>query len=210
MRRLSGLLKARGAEAIWLALSSTTDCPVATQDFPPAALAPALPGLGVVQNLMYMDAVRYLPDDILVKLDRASMAVSLESRVPLLDHRILEFAASLSPATGLSSAGTKPMLRRLLYRYVPPAIVDRPKMGFGAPMRQWLRGPLRDWAEDLLDLRSLAKSGHVDAKAVRRMWSRYLIGAENSEDQLWSILTLQAWLQDDRPARRIARLVASR
>jgi asparagine synthase (glutamine-hydrolysing) len=156
---------------------------------------------------MYMDAVRYLPDDILVKLDRASMAVSLESRVPLLDHRILEFAASLGVTSGLAAVGNKGLLRRVLYRYVPPALVDRPKMGFGAPIRQWLRGALRDWAEDLLDRGSLASHGFVDPDSVRNMWSRYLAGKQNSEAQIWSVLMLQAWLQQTRVSH-VASLVA--
>jgi asparagine synthase (glutamine-hydrolysing) len=211
---LPGLVKphnplgANGAEDSWLALSAIGTEPVATRAFPDWVLASALPGRSLVPNLMYMDAVRYLPDDILVKLDRASMAVSLESRVPLLDHRILEFAASLGVNPGLAAARNKGLLRRVLYRYVPPALIDRPKMGFGAPIRRWLRGPLREWAEDLIEGSSLASHGFVDAVAVRNMWSQYVAGKQNSEEQIWSVLMLQAWLQHTR-VEQVAPLAAT-
>jgi asparagine synthase (glutamine-hydrolysing) len=140
------------------------------------------------------DVLTYLPDDILTKVDRASMAVSLEARVPLLDHRVVEFAASLPTAFKVRDGSGKHLLRQLLYRHVPREIVDRPKMGFGVPIDRWLRHELRPWCEDLLNHDTLRRQGHLDADAVTGMWRDYLAGKGGWSYQLWDVLMFQSWL----------------
>ena len=139
-----------------------------------AALADTIPDLA--DRMMYLDLVGYLPDDILVKVDRASMAVSLESRAPLLDHRLIEWAWTLPQADKLDGAAGKIILRRLVSRYVPPALLDRPKMGFAVPIDVWLRGALRPWAEDLLDPARLRREGYFQPDAVQKIWAEHLVG----------------------------------
>jgi asparagine synthase (glutamine-hydrolysing) len=164
----------------------------------------SLPFLDPIERMMFFDQVSYLPNDILTKVDRASMAVSLEVREPLLDYRLVEFMWTLPLAMKVSGGKGKHLLRRMLGRYLPDAVIDRPKMGFGIPLEHWLRGPLRDWAESLLDPRDIVASGLVDPKPVRTKWDEHLAGKADWKHQLWAILMLQAWLHDVRSPARIA------
>ena len=159
---------------------------------PAHAVEPA-EGLDPVSRLMYYDLRTYLPDDILAKVDRATMAVGLESRVPLLDHRVVEFACTLPLEAKIRGGETKWILRRVLERYVPPALVDRPKMGFAVPLAAWLRGPLREWAEDLLSERSLRSSGYLNPEPVRKRWAQHLSGKGDWQDPLWDVLMFESW-----------------
>jgi asparagine synthase (glutamine-hydrolysing) len=143
---------------------------------------------------MWLDFMVYLPDDMLAKVDRAAMAVSLESRVPILDHRVIEFSHRVPMAMKVREGQRKWILRQVLYRHVPRELVDRPKMGFSLPMNAWLRGPLRDWAESLL----LASSFHeewIDRTALQRLWTEHQSGARDWQHVIWSVLMLRGWVQ---------------
>lgn len=144
-------------------------------------------------RLMYRDAMSYLPDDILCKVDRAAMAVSLETRVPFLDHRVAELAARIPIELKIRNGQGKHILRRLLYRYAPPALFERPKTGFAVPVGDWIRGPLRPWAEDLLDQDMLRRQNLFDPIAVHGRWQRHLRGGRDETQALWSVLMFQAW-----------------
>jgi asparagine synthase (glutamine-hydrolysing) len=150
--------------------------------------------------MMYVDQLTYLPDDILVKVDRASMAVALEARVPFLDHRLVEFAASVPLELKVRQRRGKWVLREVLRRYLDPRLTERPKQGFELPIAEWLRGPLREWAEDLLSPSALADTGVIRPEPVRRVWADHLDGRRNSEHRLWVVLMLQAWWREAAPS----------
>jgi asparagine synthase (glutamine-hydrolysing) len=152
--------------------------------------------LNLGEQMMRFDALTYLPDDILVKVDRASMGVSLEARVPLLDRRVVEFAWHLPMAMKLKGGVSKWILREVLYRHVPKELIERPKMGFGVPIDSWLRGPLRPWAEVLLDEKLLAQQGYLNVTKVQTVWKEHLSGRRNWQYQLWAVLMFQAWLAE--------------
>ena len=154
-------------------------------------LAQELPGL--IERMQFLDLVTYLPDDILTKVDRASMAVALEARVPLIDHRVVELSWRIPRQTLIRNGVSKWPLRQILYRHVPSELVERPKMGFGIPLGEWMRGPLRDWAEALLDEQRLREAGFVDAAVVRHHWHQHLAGTHNWQYLLWDVLTFEAW-----------------
>ena len=143
--------------------------------------------------MQYRDILGYLPGDILTKVDRASMAVSLEARVPLLDHRLIEFAWRLPLEFKLRGVEKKWLLRQLVYKHVPKKLVDRPKMGFGVPIDAWLRGPLKEWAEDLLSEDALKMRGIFNPQPVRARWMEHLSGRRNWQHSLWNILMFEAW-----------------
>jgi asparagine synthase (glutamine-hydrolysing) len=150
--------------------------------------------ISFTEQMMYMDAMSYLPDDILTKVDRASMAVSLEARVPFLDHRLVEFACLLPLELKIRNGRGKWLLRELLFRHVPREIVDRPKAGFGIPLDDWLRGPLRDWSESLISTERLEREGFFKAAPIRHMWAEHLAGRGCWQYHLWDVLMFQAWL----------------
>ena len=146
-------------------------------------------------NMMYKDILSYLPDDILTKVDRAAMSMSLETRIPLLDHKIIEFSWSLPQSIKYRNGTTKWPLHQILYQYVPKKLVNRPKSGFSIPLSDWLRGSLRDWAEDLLDYNRIKDEGVLNTQKINLLWQEHMSGKRNWAQLLWSILMFQAWYQ---------------
>jgi asparagine synthase (glutamine-hydrolysing) len=159
---------------------------------------PAAAGHDPAHRMMLWDALTYLPDDILHKVDRASMAVSLETRAPFLDHRVAEFAWRLPMDMKVRNGRGKWLVRQLLDRYVPRELVERPKMGFGIPVGAWLRGPLRGWAEELLNESRLQREGYFEPAPVREKWVAHLSGQRDWSAELWCVLMFQAWHESAR------------
>lgn len=189
--KLSKTLQARSLSDFYFGVVSRW--PEATRH-----ISPSLPEidaespLAPVERVMLADLLTYLPDDILVKVDRASMASSLEAREPLLDHELLAFAFSIPPEMKVRDGKGKQLLRSVLHRYVPPELVERPKMGFAIPLDEWLRGPLRDWADSLIT--SAARSSEFfDAAAVNTAWNDHLSRRRNRGEELWTVLMLESW-----------------
>ena len=204
LHKLADVLPARSAEEMYHGLVSFWKRPekivALANDYPrmlfDAAVQPDLKDFS--HRMMYLDLVSYLPDDILVKVDRAAMGVSLETRVPMLDHRVVEFAWRLPLSLKIRNGQGKWLLRQILYKYVPRSLVERPKMGFGFEFGDWLRGPLREWAEALLDEGRLRREGFLNLVPVREKWDEHLAGRRNWAYHLWGVLMLQAWLEGRR------------
>jgi asparagine synthase (glutamine-hydrolysing) len=196
LHKLTDALATTSDGAMYRVLSGLWEQPPLAGDLPPAAGVPsAFQPADRRARVMLDDLRTYLTDDILVKVDRASMAVSLEARVPLLDHRVVELAWRLPMSMKVRGSRSKWVLRRVLRRYVPDALVDRPKMGFGVPIGAWLRGPLRPWAEGLLDEARLRRDGLFDVRCVRRAWEDHLAGRGANEYRLWALLMFEAWME---------------
>ena len=201
LHKLAEILAVRTPEEIYLGLVShwkqPTEVVLGTHE-PPTVLTDLAQWTGLPdfeQRMMYLDQMVYLPDDILTKVDRAAMSVSLETRVPFLDHRVVEFAWSLPLSMKIRHGQGKWLLHQVLYRHVPKELIERPKMGFGVPLDMWLRGPLKGWAEELLDEARLRREGYFDPRPIRRKWAEHLTGSRNWSYYLWDVLMFQAWLE---------------
>jgi asparagine synthase (glutamine-hydrolysing) len=202
LHRLANYARSRTTEELHRKMVSVWRFPeeaVLGASSPPSILADHLPprgDLSDMERMMQLDMLAYMPDDILCKVDRATMAVALESRAPLLDHRIAEFIWALPEHFKYRDGKSKWLLRQVLYKYVPPALIERPKMGFEVPIGLWLRSGLRDWAEALLAPDRLKREGYLDEKFISRLWSEHIAESHNWGAQLWNVLMFQAWLEE--------------
>jgi asparagine synthase (glutamine-hydrolysing) len=214
LQKVASILKLEDGDAFYRRLCSAWNDPSVLVSIPepPVALLgakrPPIPDL--VERMMCTDAQTYLPDDILVKVDRATMGVSLEGRVPILDPEVARFAARLPRRFKVHGGKGKWMLRGVLERYVPRAMFDRPKMGFGVPVGEWLRGPLREWAEGELAEARLEREGFFDPAPIRRAWTEHLAGNRSWQFELWAILMFQAWHEEHGRKRRLDPLPRAR
>ncbi|MBT5860815.1 MAG: asparagine synthase (glutamine-hydrolyzing) [Alphaproteobacteria bacterium] len=203
MHKMAGLFSAQGIGAMHQRTLTVWDRPPVpgAQEIPDILADPATwPTLDdPVRRMMAVDVMTYLVDDLLTKVDRASMAVALEVRVPLIDHRVAAFASTLPKHMLFGEGGGKAILRQILYRHVPQALVDRPKWGFSVPLQHWLRGPLRDWAEDLLNASEMTSAGYLDPAPISACWAEHLSGRFNHQAKLWPVLMFQSWLQANSP-----------
>jgi len=201
MYKAAGVLGSSSVDELYLGLISHWNSPesiVLNSKEPKTRLTgniSDLSKLNQVQKMMLLDLLTYLPDDILTKVDRAAMGVSLETRVPFLDHNVVEFAWRMPMNFKIRDGKSKWALRQILYKYVPKELIERPKMGFGVPIDSWLRGPLKDWADGLLYRTRLQNEGFFDPDPIRKKWSEHLSGRRNWQHQLWDVLMFQAWLE---------------
>lgn len=200
VHRLARILSAEDAFLRYQAILSVWETPslvLQDADEPSSLIRDRCRGTGFsdfCRNMMFLDTVTYLPDDILTKVDRASMAVSLETRIPFLDYRVVEFAARLPLSMNIRGGAGKWLLRHLLYRYVPTNLIERPKKGFALPIADWLRGPLRDWAENLLDEHRLRSEDYFRPAIVRKLWEEHLSRQRDLSPHMWGLLMFEAWL----------------
>ena len=202
IHRLARILSAQDSflryQAI-LSVCESRDAVLPGADEPATFLRDRCQGTGFSdfrRHMMFLDAVTYLPDDILAKVDRASMAVGLEARIPFLDHRVVEFAARLPLSMKLRDGVGKWILRRVLYQYVPKQLIERPKKGFALPIADWLRGPLREWCEDLLQEQRLRDEQYFHPGVVRKLWHEHVSGERDLSPRVWGLLMFQAWLDE--------------
>ena len=205
LQRLAKRLeKIEGTHALYYSLVSEVDSPellVLGAKEPHTRLtqlAIKIPFQDPKQQMMFLDTMTYLPDDILVKVDRAAMANSLETRVPFLDHRVVEFASRLPMNMKIRDGETKWLLRQVLYQYVPKGLIERPKAGFGIPLAEWLRGPLKSWVESLIEEKRLAQEGYFNVDYIHNLWRAHLSGKRNCQTLLWNILMFQSWLAESK------------
>lgn len=203
MRKVQELLKSNTLENYYKTLVSQWDNPEALVKGGKDYLAPCWDVLNSedrssVEIMQYLDTLTYLPDDILAKVDRASMAVSLEARVPLIDHRVVEFSWTLPMDMKVHQGKGKRILREILKRYVPEHLFERPKMGFGVPIGDWIRGDLREWTESLLSKESLASSGLIEPEPILQKWQEHLSGKQNWQYSLWPVLMFQSWYRSQK------------